>query len=110
MKKPSPETLRKLRRSAIGTGVFWLVFIVALYVWFPYDRAKEGAIDVASQPGYDVDIASAGAARGQRGGGARGGRGRELLENPGQDAADDGQADALHDREGDRHDLDLERD
>jgi len=60
MKKPSPETLRKLRRSAIGTGVFWLVFIVALYVWFPYDRAKEVAIDVASQQGYDVDIESAG--------------------------------------------------
>jgi type II secretion system protein N len=64
MKKPSPETLRRLRRAGIGTGVFWLVFVVALYVWFPYDRAKEVAIDVAAQQGYDVDIDSAGPAWG----------------------------------------------
>jgi type II secretion system protein N len=64
MKKLTPETLRKLRRAAIGTGVYWIVFVVALYIWFPYDRAKEVAIDVAAQQGYDVEIESAGPAWG----------------------------------------------
>ena len=36
------------------------MFVVALYIWFPYDRAKEVAINVASQQGYDVEIESAG--------------------------------------------------
>ena len=60
MKKPSPEMLRRLRRVGTSTGVFLIVFVVALYVWFPYDRAKEVAISVASQQGYDVEIESAG--------------------------------------------------
>jgi type II secretion system protein N len=64
MKKPSPETLRRLRRVGAGVGVFLVVFIVALYVWFPYERAKEVAIAVAAQQGYDVDIESAGPAWG----------------------------------------------
>jgi type II secretion system protein N len=64
MKKPSPETLRRLRRAGAGLGVFLVVFFVALYVWFPYDRAKEVAIAVAAQQGYDVDIESAGPAWG----------------------------------------------
>jgi type II secretion system protein N len=64
MKKPSPETLRRLRRVGAGVGVFLVVFVVALYVWFPYDRAKEVAIAVAAQQGYDIDIESAGPAWG----------------------------------------------
>jgi len=60
MKKPSPETLRRLRRIGTGVGAFLLVFIVALYVWFPYDRAKEVAINVAAAQGFDVEIESAG--------------------------------------------------
>jgi type II secretion system protein N len=64
MKKPSPETLRLLRRVGAGAGVFLVVFVVALFIWFPYDRAKEVAIEVASQQGYDVDIESAGPAWG----------------------------------------------
>jgi type II secretion system protein N len=64
LKKLSPETLRRLRRAAINTGVFWLVFIFALYVWFPYDRAKEMAINMAAAQGLDVDIESAGPAWG----------------------------------------------
>jgi type II secretion system protein N len=63
-KKLSPEMLRRLRRGAINTGVFWLVFIFALYVWFPYDRAKEMAINMAAAQGLDVDIESAGPAWG----------------------------------------------
>lgn len=64
LKKLSPEMLRRLRRGAINTGVFWLVFIFALYVWFPYDRAKEMAINMAAAQGLDVDIESAGPAWG----------------------------------------------
>ncbi|HEV3030805.1 MAG TPA: type II secretion system protein GspN [Polyangia bacterium] len=60
MKKPSPETLRRLRRVGTSVGAFLLVFIVALYVWFPYDRAKEVAINVAAAQGFDVEIESAG--------------------------------------------------
>jgi type II secretion system protein N len=60
MKKPSPETLRRMRRVGTGVGAFLLVFIVALYVWFPYDRAKEVAINVAAGQGFDVEIESAG--------------------------------------------------
>ena len=60
MKKPSPETLRRLRRVGTNAGAFLLVFVVALYIWFPYDRAKEVAINAASAQGYDVEIESAG--------------------------------------------------
>ncbi|MDB4979292.1 MAG: hypothetical protein JWM82_44, partial [Myxococcales bacterium] len=64
MKKPSPETLRRLRRAGIGTGFGLLVFIVALYVWFPYDRAKEVAVNMAAAQNLDVEIESAGPAWG----------------------------------------------
>jgi type II secretion system protein N len=64
MRKPSPETLRRLRRAGIGTGFGLLVFIVALYVWFPYDRAKEVAINIAAAQNLDVEIESAGPAWG----------------------------------------------
>ena len=64
MKKPSPETLRRLRRAGIGTGFGLLVFVVALYVWFPYDRAKEVAVSLAAAQNLDVEIESAGPAWG----------------------------------------------
>jgi type II secretion system protein N len=64
MKRPSPETLRRLRRAGIGTGFGLLVFIVALYIWFPYDRAKEVAISLAAAQNLDVEIESAGPAWG----------------------------------------------
>jgi type II secretion system protein N len=60
LKRPSPETLRRLRRVGIGAGAFLLVFVVALYIWFPYDRAKEVAINLAAAQGFDVEIESAG--------------------------------------------------
>ncbi|HSZ83314.1 MAG TPA: type II secretion system protein GspN, partial [Polyangia bacterium] len=60
MKKLSPEALRRLRLVSAKVGVFVLVFVVALYVWFPYDRAKEMAINMAAAQGIDVDIESAG--------------------------------------------------
>jgi len=60
MKRPSPETLRRLRRAGTGVGAFLLVFIVALYIWFPYDRAKEVAINAAAAQGFDVEIEAAG--------------------------------------------------
>lgn len=60
MKKLSEEALRKLRRAGINSGVGLLVFVIALYIWFPYDRAKEAAIAVAATQGYDVEIESAG--------------------------------------------------
>src|ERR1700746_748633 len=100
MKKPSPETLRRLRRIGTGVGAFLLVFIVALYVWFPYDRAKEDAINMAAAQGFDVEIESAGRALG-----GGGGRARELQEHPRQDGAHVREADAIFDREGARVDL-----
>lgn len=60
----TPERLRMLRRIGIGAAFALLVFIVALYVFFPYGRAKEVAIGIASSQGLDVDIGSAGPAFG----------------------------------------------
>ncbi|HTA18662.1 MAG TPA: type II secretion system protein GspN, partial [Polyangia bacterium] len=60
MKKLSPEALRRLRLVGAKVGVFLFVFVVALYIWFPYDRAKEMAINMAATQGVDVEIESAG--------------------------------------------------
>src|SRR5579862_305844 len=60
MKKPSPETLRRLRRTGGYVGAFLLVFVVALFIWFPYERAKEVAVNLAASQGLDVEIESAG--------------------------------------------------
>jgi type II secretion system protein N len=64
VRKPSPELLRGLKRLAVGAAVGVVVFVVALYVWFPYDRAKEVAINLASAQNLDVDIDSVGPAWG----------------------------------------------
>ena len=60
MRKPSPETLRRLRLVGAKVGVFLFVFVVALFIWFPYDRAKEVAVNLAASQGLDVEIESAG--------------------------------------------------
>jgi type II secretion system protein N len=60
----TPDKLRKVQRG-VGYGAFAaLVFIVALYVSFPYGRAKELVAAVASQQGFEVEIDSAGPALG----------------------------------------------
>jgi type II secretion system protein N len=64
MVKIAPEKLRALRISLAASGFGLLVFIVALKVWFPYDRAKEVAINLAAAADLDVEIASAGPALG----------------------------------------------
>jgi type II secretion system protein N len=56
----TPERLRALRRSLLQSGFGLLVFGVALYFCFPYDRAKDLAIAWAAAQGFDVTIGSAG--------------------------------------------------
>jgi type II secretion system protein N len=64
MRKLSPEALRRLRIAGTNSGFGLLVFIIALYIWFPYERAKEVAIAVAAAQNLDVEIESAGPAWG----------------------------------------------
>src|SRR3954453_11569556 len=64
MKKPSPETLRRLRRAGLNSGIGLGVFVIVLYIWFPYERAKEVAINLAAAQNLDVEIESAGPAWG----------------------------------------------
>src|SRR5437762_4845488 len=56
----TPERLRTARRVLLQSAFGLLVFGVALYYCFPYDRAKDLAIAWAAQQGYDVTIGSAG--------------------------------------------------
>jgi type II secretion system protein N len=56
----SPEKLRRARRIAGQTAFGFLVFTVALYIWFPYGRAREVAINLAAAQNLDVEIESAG--------------------------------------------------
>ncbi|HMC93760.1 MAG TPA: type II secretion system protein GspN [Polyangia bacterium] len=58
------DRLRRLRRIALFTGFGLVVFVVALYFSFPYQRAKEMAIRMASDKDLDVEIGSAGPAFG----------------------------------------------
>ena len=58
------ERLRLLRRIALFGGVGLVVFVVALYFSFPYERAKEMAIRLAADKDLDVEIGSAGPAFG----------------------------------------------
>src|SRR4029079_14268329 len=60
----TPEKLRRLRRVASNAGFGILVFIIALYVWFPYGRAKELVVSMAGAQDLDVEIGSAGPAFG----------------------------------------------
>ena len=56
----TPDRLRALRRGLLQAGFGLLVFGVALYFCFPYDRAKDLAIAWAATQGFDVTIGSAG--------------------------------------------------
>ena len=59
------DRLRQLRKIGLFAGFGLLVFIVALYLSFPYDRAKDAAIRLASKNlDLDVEIGSAGPAFG----------------------------------------------
>ena len=60
----TPERKRVLRRSALQSGFGLLVFIVGLYIWFPYERAKDVAVAMAAAQGLDVEIGSVGRAFG----------------------------------------------
>ena len=60
----TPERLRTLRRVGIGAAFAACVFLVSLYIFFPYGRAKEVAIAIAATQGLDVEIGSAGPAFG----------------------------------------------
>jgi len=53
------ERLRQIRRAAAFTGAGLLVYLVALYFCFPYERAGEMAVALAAQNGYDMEIQSA---------------------------------------------------
>jgi type II secretion system protein N len=60
----TPDRLRTLRRLGLNAAFALGVFAVALYLSFPYDRAKEIAIRLAAQKDLDVEIGSAGPAFG----------------------------------------------
>src|SRR6185503_8128695 len=61
----TPDTVRTLRRVGIYAGLGLITFIVTLYAVFPYERAKEAAIRMASKNlDVDVEIGSAGPAFG----------------------------------------------
>jgi type II secretion system protein N len=54
------ERLRTARAVGWRVGFGLLVFVVAFYFWFPYDRVKEQLVALAAQRDIDVQIASAG--------------------------------------------------
>jgi type II secretion system protein N len=61
----TPDRLQQLRRIGIYAAFGLIVFVVALYASFPYDRAKEAATRIASKNfDVDVEIGSAGPAFG----------------------------------------------
>ncbi|HEY6477771.1 MAG TPA: type II secretion system protein GspN, partial [Polyangia bacterium] len=59
MARFSPEMLRRLRRPALFSLFGLVVFIVALYLSFPAERAKQVAIRIAAARDLDVEIGSA---------------------------------------------------
>jgi len=61
----TPDRLRQIRRIGLYAGFGLIVFVVALYLSFPYDRAKEAATRIISKTfDVDVEIGSAGPAFG----------------------------------------------
>ncbi len=58
--KMNPDKWRMIRKVALYVGVGLVTFVVALHVAFPYERAKEVAIRIASEKDLDVEIGSAG--------------------------------------------------
>ncbi len=59
MARFSPEMLHRLRRPALFSLFGLCVFIVALYLSFPSERAKQVAIRTAAARDLDVEIGSA---------------------------------------------------
>jgi type II secretion system protein N len=57
--KPTPETLRHVRRISAFAAFGICVYLVALYFSFPSERAKELAIRMAAERDLDVDIGTA---------------------------------------------------
>ena len=45
----TPDKWRQLRRIGVFAGFGLVVFVIAFYASFPYDRAKEAAIRMASK-------------------------------------------------------------
>ena len=60
----TPDRLHALRRIALNAGFGLVVFLVAIALSFPYDRAKDVAVRLAAQKDLDVEIGSAGPAFG----------------------------------------------
>jgi type II secretion system protein N len=61
----TPDRVRLMRKIGLFTGFGLVVFVVALYASFPYDRAREAAVRMASKNlDLDVEIGSAGPAFG----------------------------------------------
>jgi type II secretion system protein N len=61
----TPDLLRQLRKIGLYAAFGLVVFLVALYMSFPYERAKDAAIRMASKTlDLDVEIGSAGPAFG----------------------------------------------
>jgi type II secretion system protein N len=61
----TPDRLRQLRRVGLYAAFGLIVFVVALYASFPYDRAKDAATRIISKTfDVDVEIGSAGPAFG----------------------------------------------
>ncbi len=60
----SPDLLRRLRRPALFALFGLAVFVVALYLSFPSERAKEVAVRTAAARDLDLEIGSAGPAFG----------------------------------------------
>ena len=56
----TPDKWKRIRWAAIKSGFGFLVFVIALYIAFPYGRAKEMAIRQAAAKDLDVEIGSAG--------------------------------------------------
>src|ERR1022692_1724248 len=54
------DRARRLRRIALFGGFGLVVFVVALYFSFPYQRAKEMAIRMAADKDLDIEIGSVG--------------------------------------------------
>jgi type II secretion system protein N len=60
----TPERKGQLWRGATMLGAGLLVFVVAFYVVFPYDRIKDLVVALASQQDIDLEIGEAGPALG----------------------------------------------
>ena len=83
----TPDKWKRLRWAAIKSGFGFLVFVIALYIAFPSERAKEVAIRQAAAKDLDVEIGSAGP-------GVR--PGRRLPRHPGSHPPRHRQADPVH--------------